>query len=126
MTRWVGIMINNGDAQLTMYDSYTEAVTESRAIYETMTDKPDAYKVQLMRVEDQLEVLCIGYDVVACKEYLNFEMLLELSDMNMSSFSKAYGIPYRTIQNWKVANTAPIYMLSMLAIAIFNNKEVKR
>ena len=65
-----------------------------------------------------------GYDAIKGKEYLCFRDLLEASKLNQSQFGRAYGIPLRTVQNWCAGDEPQIYMLSLLAVAVFSNKEV--
>ena len=124
MIRWAIIMRKGLEVSITLYDSYTEALTEGKAVYETMEEKPDAFKIAVVRRKGKLiSEMYVGYDVVEGKEYLSFNDILELSNMNMSRFSRAYGIPYRTVQNWANGQYLQIYMLSLLAIAVIANKE---
>ena len=41
------------------------------------------------------------------------------SGLSQAAFAKAYGIPRRTIENWESgANTAPEYVVKLLAYAV--------
>ena len=127
MIQWA-IVISRGSARdITLYDSYTEAVIEARAVYEAMVNKPDAFRVVLLSCkDDKVKEVYIGYDAIQSKEYLCFRDLLKASKLNQSQFSRSYGIPLRTIQNWCAGDEPQIYMLSLLAVAVFNNMEVGR
>lgn len=124
MIQWAIIIYKNSEADITLYDSYTEAITEAKAMYEAMVSNPAAFRVALVKTGGGITELYTGYDVIKSKEYLCFKDLLEASKMNMAQFSRAYGIPYRTVQNWVAGEEPQIYMLSLLAVAVFNNKEV--
>ena len=126
MIQWAIVISRGPNRDITLYDSYTEAVTEAKAVYEAMINKPDAFRVVLLSIRDRTEEFYTGYDVIQSKEYLCFKDILEASTMNMAQFSRAYGIPYRTVQNWVAGEEPQIYMLSLLAVAVFSNKEVSR
>lgn len=125
MIRWAIVISRGVVGDITLYDSYTEAVTEAKAVYEAMVEKPDAFRVVLLSQQggDMKEVYT-GYDAIKGKEYLCFRDLLEASKLNQSQFGRAYGIPLRTVQNWCAGDEPQIYMLSLLAVAVFSNKEV--
>ena len=125
MIQWAIKILRGVEVDITLYDSYTEAITEAKAVYEAMVNKPDAFKVVLINHSgDILKEVYTGYDAAESKEYLCFRDILEASTMNMAQFSRAYGIPYRTVQNWVAGEEPQIYMLSLLAVAVFSNKEV--
>lgn len=129
MIRWASILVKGCDLQLNFYDSYTEAVIDTKATYMGMVDEPDSFLVELVNTKDNKsfdEALYVGYNVIKNKEYMNFKSLLDASGMNLTNFSKAYGIPYRTVQRWASGEDPQIYMLSLLATAIFSNKEVDK
>lgn len=127
MIRWASIWIKECELHICFYDSYTEAVLDAKAIYTGMVEEPDSFLVELVNTKDNKsfdEALYVGYNVIKNKEYMNFKSLLTASGMNLTNFSKAYGIPYRTVQRWASGEEPQIYMLSLLATAIFSNKEV--
>lgn len=126
MIRWAVVEMREV-AHITLYDSYNEALTEASILHATEHDKlPDRLTVELLScgIDHKLESLFCGYDVLKGKEYLSFKKLLEISGLKMKHFSNAYGIPYRTVQNWAAGEEPQMYMLSLLAIAIFTNKGV--
>ena len=127
MIQWAIVISRGSDRDITLYDSYTEAVIEARAVYEAMVSKPDAFRVVLLsRRGSEAEEVYTGYDVIQSKEYLCFRDLLKASKLNQSQFSRSYGIPLRTIQNWCAGDEPQIYMLSLLAVAVFSNMEVSK
>lgn len=126
MIQWAIVISRGSDRDITLYDSYTEAVTEARAVYEAMVNKPDAFRVVLLSCRDKVKEVYTGYDVIQSKEYLCFRDLLKASKLNQSQFSRSYGIPLRTVQNWCAGDEPQIYMLSLLAVAVFSNMEVSK
>ena len=127
MIQWAIVISRGSDRDITLYDSYTEAVIEARAVYEAMVSKPDAFRVVLLsRRGSEAEEVYTGYDVIQSKEYLCFRDLLKASKLNQSQFSRSYGIPLRTVQNWCAGSEPQMYMLSLLAVAIFSNMEVSK
>ena len=50
---------------------------------------------------------------------MEFKELLEKSKMNLKQFSEYFGIPYRTVQDWKLgARKCPDYLLSLIQYKI--------
>jgi DNA-binding transcriptional regulator YiaG len=46
---------------------------------------------------------------------MNFKELRQQSGMNKAQFSKYFGIPYRTIQNWELGERhCPEYLLKLM------------
>ena len=46
---------------------------------------------------------------------MNFKELRQMSGMNLTQFSKYFGIPYRTIQNWERGERqCPQYLLDLM------------
>lgn len=47
---------------------------------------------------------------------MTFKELRERSGMNLTAFSKYFGIPYRTVQNWELgARRCPDYLIELMA-----------
>lgn len=54
---------------------------------------------------------------------MNIEDLIEISGMNITQFAEYFGIPYRTIQNWKSGtNKCPEYLLRLILYKLENEK----
>ena len=54
---------------------------------------------------------------------MTFKELRNQSRMNMTQFSKYFGIPYRTIQSWECGERqCPSYLLELMAYKLKNEK----
>lgn len=54
---------------------------------------------------------------------MTFKELRNQSGMNMTQFSKYFGIPYRTIQSWENGERqCPAYLLELMAYKLKNEK----
>lgn len=57
---------------------------------------------------------------------MEFKELLEKSGMKMTQFSKYFGIPYRTVQDWKAGvRKCPVYVLQLMQYKLENEKIIK-
>ena len=56
---------------------------------------------------------------------MTFKELRERSGMNMTQFSKYFGIPYRTVQNWELGERqCPAYLLELMAYKLKAEKKI--
>lgn len=56
---------------------------------------------------------------------MTFKELRDRSGMNMTQFSKYFGIPYRTIQNWESGERqCPSYLLELMAYKLKAEKMI--
>lgn len=54
---------------------------------------------------------------------MTFKELRRASGMNMTQFSKYFGIPYRTIQNWELGTRqCPEYLLDLMKYKLDHEK----
>ena len=54
---------------------------------------------------------------------MNIEDLIEMSGMNIKQFSEYFGIPRKTIHNWKSGiNKCPEYLLRLMRYKLENEK----
>lgn len=61
-------------------------------------------------------------DIIAAVADKDISQLVKISAMSMMSFSKAYNIPYRSLQNWVSGErTAPDYVTQMLGYALIGD-----
>lgn len=57
---------------------------------------------------------------------MTFNELLQSSGMKMTEFCKYFGIPYRTVQNWKAGvRKCPAYVLELMKYKLENENKVK-
>lgn len=55
---------------------------------------------------------------------MTFQELLDRSEMRMTEMSARFGIPYRTLQDWKAGvRKAPQYVIDMMAELLDHDKE---
>lgn len=56
---------------------------------------------------------------------MEFKELLEKSKMNLKQFSEYFGIPYRTVQDWKLgARKCPDYLLNLMRYKLENENRI--
>lgn len=57
---------------------------------------------------------------------MNFKDLRQQSGMNLTQFSKYFGIPYRTIQNWERGERqCPEYLLHLMEYKLKKENIIK-
>lgn len=55
---------------------------------------------------------------------MEFTELLALSGMSQTAFAKYFGIPLRTVQNWKAGvNKCPDYVIALMAYKLDNEQK---
>ena len=94
-------------------DSFDEYVFEAGA------SLPGEYYTEDGIADKAVSALQIIWDL---RENYNFAAIRKASGLTQKSFSVAYGIPLRTIEDWSTGSrTPPPYLLDLLAADIISN-----
>jgi DNA-binding transcriptional regulator YiaG len=119
MLRWAFYAKYNDDEYVYPANSGREAVQIADEAWEKLTDEPQAFFVGLFDMKGNVladsEPKTIIYDRLHEITGNRAEKILKASGLNMATFSRTFGIPYRSLQNWIGGDReAPDYVLDML------------
>ena len=130
MLRWAFYAKYNDDEYIFPANSGREAVGMAEDAWGKLTDKTTVrifnvglYNMRGNVLEDH-EPRAIIYDNVNEITGSRIKKILDASGMKMAAFSRTFGIPYRSLQNWVgKEREAPDYVLDMLEKIVWEYRE---
>ena len=144
MIKWALVEETETEAWLNVFDSMSQAIQVSQTWWDHMSkpekDRRTTFYVGLVNSEtcaDGTETFSVDasgqvddkirlkvWDASGGTHPLTFKKIVKESGLYLSQFCRSYGIPYRTAQNWYEGKPLQDYMISLLAVAVYSNKEV--
>ena len=130
MLRWAFYAKHNDDEYIHPARSGREAVRMAESAWDDVEDKSKlkAFNVGLYNMRGTVledhEPRTIIYDRINEITGKRIEKIIEASGMNLATFSRTFGVPYRSLQNWiRGEREAQEYVLDMLEKIVWENRE---
>lgn len=116
MLKWTLVITYNDVRKFYPAASGREAVAMADDAWVKLTDEKRAVLQEFyVGLLDGKEAKSIIYDRLHDLEGKRIEKIVEASGMNLATFSRKFGIPYRSLQHWVGGDReAPDYVLDML------------
>lgn len=125
MLKWTLVIRDNKSEKYLPAASGREAVAMADDAWEKLTEeKKGALQEFYVGLLDDKVTKSIIYDRLHDLEGKRIDRIIEASGMNMAAFSRKFGIPYRSLQNWTGGEReAPDYVLDMLEKIVWEYRE---
>jgi len=130
MLRWAFYAKYNDDEYIHPANSGREAVGMAESAWDDVEDKSKltAFHVGLYNMRGTVledhEPRTIIYDRLNEITGKRIDKILDASRMNLATFSRTFGVPYRSLQNWmRGEREAPEYVLDMLEKIVWEYRD---